>query len=813
MTPDNENPAENAAEGPTGEGQEGEMATVQPPQQHPEQATLPAEAQNLVPALAADPKMEEWLLSETKKLVKAIKADDKSRADWLKNRTDETELYAGTKSNNAMNKSMGQQPHDPIMTRTLLQLWCRGIDQIFPAKGTLMQVQPTQPKDEEPAARREKHMNWQLRHKVPNWVPGHRETYLAFIMAGSTFREKSWNPVKKISEFEHITADDVIVSYSRKDIDPLMKRVPRVTRVLRPFRWEIEEYAEVGAFHGDYVENKLYGDDAAPSTGNIESEESSFTEAGQKIDGVEAPSTVSEKGGDADLSPRVLWRCQTWMRLPKDKKMKPVTITIDVKTSTPLALVVRESEDPFERMQFEAKKQEWEMQAQAVAAQFQQQVQQIQMMQQQGVPAQMPQQPQPPPIPQPPKLRPVYNIFHYRLFPNPAGFYGIGAGYLLRNANLMVNKLQAEYLQSARAANTSGGWLPKGTMLKTGPIEMEFGKYHQTELEAEQMTGIKTLQFPPPADGLWKFIKNLEDACYSLIADVDTMSGQAGPTNETKAAAQQRNYNATALISVISGLYLDTLKEEVKALAHDNRMFMDDTEYFWVTEPTHQDPAKAQQQGGGQAQTALRSDYTDEFDFTFTADQRLQSQPDRIAAMQSVIQTVISIPALAQDPMKGPPLFYAALLKMFRAMDVPELEAALGPAPPAPTPEPPPPQPLSQVDENAMFFADKDHPVLPQDDHQGHLIAMEDLETSPYYEHMSSTGKQFFQLHKQTHFGELYKQQAAIAQQGGQALGLRPEPGMGAGPRDGGLPQGAQPPPQGGPPQGAQPMPNGGQPA
>ena len=808
MTPDSEDPTETITEGPQGEGQEGE----QPPPPPPDQSQLPTEAQNLVPQLAANPQTEEWLLDQGKKLAKRIKKDDESREQWLKNRADEVELYAGMKKSGGTDKAMGQQPHDPIMTRTLLQLWCRGIDQIFPAKGTLMQVQATQPTDEEAAMRREKHMNWQLRHKIPNWVPGHRESYMAFIMGGSTFREKSWNPVKKCSEFEHVQADDIIVMFSRKDIDPLMKAVPRVTRVLRKHRWEIEDLADTGAFHADYVNTKLYGegDEAAPTGPPIET--SIFSEAGFKIDGQEEPEVNLMKGEDKDLAQRILWRCQTWLKLPGGNRMRPVTVTIDAATSVPLALVVREAEDPFERMQFEAKKQEWQMQVQAVTQQYQQQAMQIQQMNAQGIPAQMPPQPQPPPMPPPPKMRPVYNIFHYGLFPNPAGFYRLGVGYLLRNANLMVNKLQAEYLRAARAANTSGGWLPKGTMLKTGPIEMEFGKYHQTELEAEQMGGIKTLQFPPPADGLWKFIKNLEDACYSLIADVDTMSGVAGPTNETKAAAAQRNFNATALISVISSLYLETLREEVKALAHDNRMFMDDTEYFWVNEPTHQDPNKAQQPGG-QQQTALRSDYTDEFDFTFTADERLQSQPDRIAAMQSVIQTIVSIPALANDPQHAPPLFYACLLKMFRAMDVPELEAALGPPPPAPTPQPPPPTPLSQQDENVGFFADKDHEVLPTDDHQDHLMQMDTLETSPYYEHMSGTGKNFFQLHKQKHFGELYKQQQQIAAQGGSAIGLRPEPGMGGGPGNGGLPPGAGPPPGQGAPPPAQPMPNGGLPS
>lgn len=738
----------------------------------------PAEAINLVTSLRQTAEGQEFLTEQGRKLIRRVKADDESRADWLKAREDELKLYAGMPDTL---KSGGLAPHDPISTRTELQIWSRAWDQLFPAKGTLMQVQANGPADEEAAARREKFMNWQLRHRVPNWVMSHSQTVLAYVQSGSAFRERSYNPHLRITEFTHLTADDVIVSYTRQDLDPLMRSVPRVTRVLRLFRWEIEEKADSGMFDADAAA-AIYADDA-PSAEASSEEESGFHEQGIKIDGVEPPSAIMAKSDDKDLLPRVLYRSQTWLKLPGQDRMKPVVFTVDRKTGIPLSLTIREDDDPFDVARYERDMQAWQAEAQNIAAQYQQQVMQHQQLVANGVPAEPPAQPQPPPEPAPPRKRTLYNMIHYRLFPNPAGFYGIGVGYLLKNPNLLINKLELEFLQSARMANTKGGWLPNGAMGKrTGPIEIEMGKYHQTELEPEQMVGIKDFNFSPPADGLWKFIEKTREDCSTLVADVDTMSGEAGPTNETRAAAQMRQGNAMALVGIIARLYQEPLKEEVKLLAHDNRTFMDDMETFFLSETT----MDGAQQGG--QETVNRSDFKDEFDFTFTADQRMQTQPERVQTVSGLIQQMGTVPAVAQNPAVGGPLYHAMLVELFRAMDKPEFEKALGPAPQPPSP-PPPPSPMDQTDENQGFFNGQDHPVLVDDDDEDHLKKIAVLRASPYFASLSATGKQLLDRHEQAHVGQLYKKHTLLAQAGvhhgveaGQGMGLRPgQPSIPAG--------------------------------
>lgn len=765
--------------------EKGEMLAQPAPQQ---QETAP-EAVNLVGEYARNKETAGWLEEQAKKLVQRVQADDESRTDWLQARADEIELFAGQSGRGAGGKNM---PQDRVSTRLLLQLWSRGWDQICPAKGSLMQVTPNGPGDEESARKRERHMNWQLRHKVPNWVPGIGESYLQFLMSGSVFREKSWNPVTKTTEFEHLTADDVIVTYARKDSDPMMRRVPRVTRVLHLHQWEIEELADDGAFFSENAD-KLFDSNTQQGSGI---EPSVVAEAGHKIDGVEPPEGTLGGQEDKNLGTRAIYRSHTWLKLPNEKRMKPVIFTVDVKMKIPLSLTIREDDDPFDRMRFEAQKREWELTAQNLQAQYQQALQRWQMAQQQGVPAPEPAQPQPPPPPAPVRQRTIHNMVHYRLFPNPAGFYGIGIAFLLKNANLLINKLEAEYLQAARLANTKGGFLSKGAMgPQRGAVELEMGKWLNTELEPEQLgSGIKEFNFSPPADGLWKFIQQLKSDCNTLIADVDTMSGEAGPTNETKAAAEQRMFNATQLIGVVVRLFLDPLAHEIKLLAHDNRTFLGDNETYYVTEEDHALP-----QGRSTLKEEIsRDDYKDEFEFTFTADQRLQSQPERVQTIANLIIQLAQVP-LMQDPARGPAVWYTALLKLFQALDMPEFIRALG-QPPQPAAPPPPPTPLDQIDETAGFFNGQDHPVLPDDDDEDHLVKMDDMEKSEYFQQMPPTGKQLFERHKAAHFGQLYKKNAVIHAQAGNSFGLAPGPGMGAGPGDGELQAPAGPAAGGGAP-------------
>lgn len=762
----------------------------------------PGDPDNLVPDIEKTDEGKAWLKKTAQAAIRLVKGDLDARKDWMDRREEQTKLFAGVVDPMKYPAEGGRAPHDPIICRTVLQMWTRGCDQIVPVKGSLIQVTPVGPEDEDLASKRETHMNWQLRHKVPNYVPGHRESFLQFLMSGSVFREHSWDPVLQTSRFDYLTADDVVVPYSRKDIDPLMRRVPRVTRILRWYRWELEDLEEAGHFPAGMV-TRLYSREQGGGA-PVASDDSRLEEQAQEIDGVKKPITVSAMD-DVDSQQREVFRCHMWLKLPKEKRQRAVTLEADVTTGIALSLKIREDEDPFDRTRFDQQMKAFTITSQNVKTQYAAGMQQWQMAAQQ---AQMTGQP-PPPQPAPPqmpkqpdpvKMRPIWQMIHYRLFPNPHGFYGLGVAYLLTNTNELVNSLEAEYLLAARFANMKQGFLSKGAIASgRGELRLTMGKFTQTELESEQMNGIKEFSFSPPSESLHSFIQQMKQDAYTLVADVDTLTGQAGPTNETKAAAMQRQTNATALMTAVAALYLETMALEPKMLARDNSLFLPDQgELYWVTTP---DKTKPQLPGvppteSRQPATATREEYASEFDFTFTADQRLATQPERVQTAMNIIDRLMNSP-YAKDPNVGPVLFYAAFSKLFRALELPDMEKAMG-TPPQPPAPPPPPQPMAQEDENKMFFNDQDHPVLPDDQDEDHLMKLDDLEQSPYYAQLSSTGKQIFARHKRAHVGQLYRKEMALRQQGDQH-GFAGHPTGG----NGGLPAGPGQSGAAGPPPGA----------
>lgn len=763
--------------------------------------------ENLVPALMDGGAGEKWLKKRAVTTVRLVQSDIESKKDWMDMREQQTKLFAGIVGLMRYPAQGGRAPHDPIIARTILQMWTRGREQLIPAKGNITQATPVGSEDEQMAQDREQHMNWQWRHQVPNYTVGVGESYLQYLMSGSAFREHYYNPVLKATCFDSLTADDITVSYALKEIDPLMRRVPRVTRHLRLYKWEIEEKEANGEFPIGTVAKLYSKNGSGGSTTKIE--ESNLEKQAQKIDGITPASTsvsVNDDGDDSSL--RLLHRVHMWMKLKGATKTQAVTFVVDDATNTPISLKVREEADPIDQARFDADKKVHDLAVQNTKDQFHAALTGWSAPSPvNGVSPQMMGAPQPtaPVMPEPPKpvlMVPRFDVIHYRLFPNPNGFYGIGVAYLLTNANELVNQLEAEYLLAARFANLKTGLLPVNSVAKGGEIRVEMGKFVQTNLEAQEMAGIREFQFSGPSEGLRKVIDGFKDDAYSLVADIDTLTGQAGPTNETKAAAQQRMSNATALMTAVASLWLETFALEPKMLAKDNGKYMGDNEVYWITAPDKTqpvapgvDPKMVRQQ-----KTASREMYANEFDVTFTADQRMATQPERVQTATNLIQSLMASP-YAQDPNLGPPLFYAAFLKLFRALDLPDMEKALGAPPPPPQPKmpAPPPSPMSQVQENQMFMNEQDHPVLPDDQDEEHLLVMDDFEQSPFYPEMSSTAKQIYDRHKRAHQAQLYAKTATQGDQNGQQQSMAGgppggAPGMEGGPGDAGGPGPIAPP-------------------
>lgn len=815
-TPEEENPAEDAQPGDQTEDQ------------GPDDDT-PIEALNLLPLLLE--KKKEWCQKVASDVVAYAKDDEESRADFMNRYANQQKLFAGLVKDLGYPAQGSKAPHIAIMCKALLHLWARVWDQVVPAKGDIVHAKGLGPRDLDRAMRVEKHMNWQLRHQMPDWGTSQMFSILAWLIAGSTFRYYRWDPITHSHAIDQLPIDDVIISYTESDVHPQMKNVERITVVRHMMRWELEKYAELkfysnlAAIYPDLAED---GDEngsttAAESTPPTDEDDSIVRTTADKIQGVNPPEKKSKLGS------RDIYEQHTMLKFPKglgvpglDGATLPVIISVDKVKKVLLAITLRQEPDPIDQTRFKQENAVYEMALKNAAAA----AAAAPMPMDDGTgdigddndpgndqggpspaaplgppPSALPFTPKPPPQPAPVRMNTIYRIIHFGLFPNTEGFYRMGVGYLLEGSNDLANVLAAEFMLGAKFQNMKTGLMARGTKHKGGDIQLAMGKIMETELEPEQVDkAIKMLEFGPPSDGIIKMVEILE-ANSEIGPSADIMSGEGGPSNETAKGMSIRNSNAQTLVSVISRIWLDALKYELKLVAHGNSIYLDAEEYFPFTQDMPGQPG----QQSVSMEKIYRADYVEDVHLEFTADARMTSKPERVGDAKDFVQLILNSP-LVQNAM----LVDFAFRKLFTVAEAPEYVSAMGP-PPQP---PPPPTPEAQTTENAGFFNEKDHPVMPDDDHMAHLHEIAKLKESPVHQHLSSTGKQLLDRHERAHVAQVYLQQSAMQEQIQKAQTETSVDAMarrhGIGGVPGGPPGGAPPGmPGGGPPPGPQTPPGG----
>lgn len=757
------------------------------------------EAVNILPLLKA--KKPKWIDKIAARVISSAKEDDDSRQDYLKRCAAQLKLFAGEVKNFGYPAQGAKAPAIMLMSKAILHNWARIHDQVFPAKGDYVKGMPLGPNDMARCQRVEKHFNWQLRYRMPNWTTSHQFTMLGWLMQGSRFRYYGWDPVNKIHRVDDLGVEDVIISYTERDTDPRMPNVERITVVRRMARWEIEQYAEKKAFSNI--------EDVFP---DLKEQGESDSEDGSTTDGDNAPTNSDDTGPVQSASEQIqgweksgkpskygkreLYEQHTMLTFPAgmgvqgvDGETLPVIITVDKQTKKPIALTLRQEPDPIDQERFNQETSAHQLQVQNTLAQHAQTPE--------GASGAPPPEGMLPAPPAPVRMQTVYRILHFGLFPNPEGFYRWGVGWLLEGSNELANVLAGEFVLSARFSNMKSGFMAKNTRAKPGDVQLAHGKFMETELEPEQLDkAIKVLDFGQPSQALLEMLGKLEENS-EISASADILSGEKGTSNETKGGIQIRNANAMTLISVMTRLYLEPLRFELKLIAHGNSIYLDKEETFPFIQLIPGDDGQMQQIAS--PEKVFRADYVEDVHLEFTADARAMSKPERIQEAKDAYELIINSP-LASNPQ----LVYYAMRKVFEVSDAFDYVAKMGP-PPQP---PPPPEPQAQETENAGFFNEKDHPVLPDDNHLEHLHKINELKNSPLHEHLSQTGKQLLDRHERAHVAQFYLQTQALQKQTGVPInGLVHQNGTGRDLGGAGNPQAPGQAP-GGPGPGTQAPPN-----
>lgn len=645
---------------------------------------------------------EEFVKKLGQEVYDNIEEDLRSSEQFRERRTSIVKLALGIMPPRPDGHDTLAQVHYPIIMTAVSRIHARMYDQQFPSNGEYFGVKPTDQNDLGRTVRVAKHMNWQIEHQIPEYVPNHDAGLMQTLLYGSAFSIFYHSPEKNRPCHEFCATDDIILPYAFKSEDPHMADVPRITRVLRKYKHQLQKLGRSGYYVGAEELFPVDGSAGDEQSGNASSKQ--MTETIDKYQGVEKPK-------DGKTGARVLWEQHCWAQLPKSDEERPLIVTIDKATHKVLSVVLREDEDPVDRARFnreeavnnakyQADIEKWEMDMQAYMA-GQQTVTPMPMpgemtptvtpmpgeettsrpdmlepaeIPPMGTPGPVmppPQQPLPPATPESPKMVPINFFTHYRCLPNPEGIYGLGIGSLLEGHNMVADVVASQLIEAATLANTATFMYSKQAKLSRGEFMIKPGSGVETDLSPEQMKGdggLRMITFPPPNPAMGEIIKDQKQEAAELSGAGDILSGEVGGSNETATTTQIRIAQAMAQITITNKRYTRARTAEGRNLARLNSVYLNDVEYFSTV-----DPFKGGQEGIQEHQVA-RADYLNDVDITVTADPRMASQPQRIAEANTALQVIMTNPMTAQNPV----LVHAAMRNLFVAMDRPDLVAALG---------------------------------------------------------------------------------------------------------------------------------------
>ena len=632
---------------------------------------------NLVPAMIDDEIAGPWLKSTASRVLDLIKADIDSSKDHMDRVANQVRLFAGRRLPKDFPFEDCANVHLPILCEGILKDQGRMMDMILPPSGEFFHVKPTGFGDKERAIVVEEHLNWQTRREQKDWRVSISNTHMQRLTRGSAFRKVYRKASENKNCSEYISAADFIVPYSKKSTDPMMGDVSRKTHRLRLCRHELEAM-EDGDYYWDVAslyKGDEFGAGAEPSTtsGNA------IVNEQLKVEGVTA-----KRPDDPDLE-RVIYECHCWLALPKvagadfGTRQKPVIIVIDEQTSKVLSLIVREDDDPMDRVRFERETQQVaakrEMQAMAPL------VHGIQMAQdpnatEEQVAATVP-QPQPIPDPKPVRKVPIECFIHYWCFDNPEGFYGFGLGYLLEGPNEVANSIMNQILDAGTLANTATAIMDRNSRMTRGERDIVPGDVLEVDVTGRSINDmIKMIEWKGPDPSMFTIIQVLKQAATELSqGGSEALSGDK-QQGRTATAAKIETSLALSVVAVLVRPFLFSLDYEIKALARLNSVYLDEKTPFEF--------ATADKLGNVKVYQVTRRDYLNDLDIEFTAEARMASTPQRIEEAQTTLEAIMNLAATPM-PLLPPPvilgLVYAAVRSLFEAMNRFDLVKLLGPPP------------------------------------------------------------------------------------------------------------------------------------
>lgn len=726
-------------------------------------ADMPEEAFNLVPELLDSDEGREFLEDLCQRVIDEKDDAWESTADYRKYREEMYKLYTGQLDPKTEPFEDCANVHIPIVGTAMSMLQPRLVTQVFPGDDNILGVIPTGPEDQARADTLTLHGEWQFRVEMPDFIPQQEQVMTEMLLVGSAFCHSYRDTSRNRNRHDYMTCEEFYLPYVWRTTDPSLGDVPYKGRILRRYRYQLEEHERAGLYH-DVA--RLWEED---DEGNITpvakvDEDLTVRPTVDKAKGIDKPDDDNPRNPEF-----VLYEHHGYARLPGEDRERPIVVTVDPASEEVIGLFVREQDEWRDRARFQRQVNEYQIYAQALA-QYQEAVRNpppLPMMDPMAPPPPPPPPPQPPkwaqydeesgePLePQPARKEPIEYFTHAVCQYDPHHSLGIGIGWQLFGFNQVANTITNQYIDTATINNDKPLVVPEGVFRESGDIDIHPGKILRANVPVEQMGNVvRELSYPPANPQMMEITKLIIDEAKQLASNPDVFAGAEGKANETYRGIATRVEQAIKPLTAIALRYLRFLTHVVQKNARLNSVFLPDEEFISVVDPTK----------GRQGIVVTRAMYEQDYDVTFTADTRFVSQAQQIDEAVQLEQMVITDQGFYQR-IEGQQFLYEARVRRLKAMRRQDMIPFLGTRPQPP----PPPQPMPPHEEDAQFLEGKFPQALPGDDDDAHIADHSAFMGAPEGQALAPESKKNMEQHVRNHIAQKIRKvaQAASPQPGG----------------------------------------------
>ena len=385
----------------------------------------------------------------------------------------------------------------PLITTTAMQYNARAYPALVPGK-EVVKIKTFDGTRDPTLVQIEKALNWEIMEQSSEWEEEHDKMLMIQPLVGFIVKKVFFDPQLQRNRSQVLLPQNFVVDYYAKSLDSATRK----THVLSYTANELEEL-----FRMDYFRRV----ELAP----VDREQRDFHKAVDEIHGFERPSRSEE---------HVVLEVHCWLDLDDDGYAEPYIAWI---LNEQVLRVFPRFETIYYARQgdiIEATNTDLLGMGYKVA-----------------------------------RIQAEEYFVKYGFIPSPDGsIYDIGLGILLTPNNEAVNSILNQLIDAGTLSNVQGGLLSRGIRMRSGNLDIQPGRWHKTDADAEELAkGVFPWPIKEPSGTLFNLLSLLIDAGQRIgsvsEAMMGSMPGQNTPATTHMASIEQG-------MQVFSAIYKRTFR-------------------------------------------------------------------------------------------------------------------------------------------------------------------------------------------------------------------------------------------------------------